>query len=337
MDLIVKILILAGDCRRPRRERIMGQGLLCVGLTTLDVLVRPIDALPEAETTTLVEQIALAPAGTAGGTALVAARLGVRTALASAVGDDAAGGLVRTVLGEHGVELSLLARLRGVPTSTTILAIDSAGRRPNFHALGASHRAETTDAWRTAAQTAKFLHYAGIGAPKLDGGAGAELAVLAKAAGAIVTCDLISPGRRALEELKRILPSAHYFMPNAGEARSLSGQSSLAEAAAFFHDLGARTCIFKNGADGSVIIGPEGETRLPAHEIAVVDTTSCGDSYCAGFIAALDQGRTVVEAARFASAVAAQVAQGLGTLGRLEDFDATERFRLATPLRELVQ
>jgi len=312
----------------------MGHGLLCVGLTTLDVLARPIDALPEAETTTLVEQIALAPAGTAGGTALVAAALGVRTALASAVGDDAAGGLVRAVLGERGVDLSLLAWLAGVPTSTTILAIDSNGRRPNFHALGASHRAEVTSAWLAGAEAAKFLHYAGIGGPRLDGGAGAALAARAKAAGAIVTCDLISPGRRALDELKRILPHVDYFMPNAGEARALSGRTSLAEAGAFFHDLGAGTCIFKNGAEGSVIVAREGETRLPAHDIAVVDTTSCGDSYCAGFIAALDRGRSVEQAARFAGATAALVAQGLGTLGVLQDFDATDRFMRETPLRE---
>ena len=313
----------------------MGHGLLCVGLTTLDVLARPIDALPAAETTTLVDRIVLVPAGTAGGTALVAARLGVRTALASATGDDAAGGLVRAVLDQHGVDLALLSRLAGVPTSTTILAIDSHGRRPNFHALGASHRAEVTEAWLAAAGETKFLHYAGVGAPGLDGGAGAELAARAKAAGAVVTCDLISPGRRALEVLKQVLPHVDYFMPNAGEARALSGRSSLAEAGAFFHDLGAGTCVFKNGAEGSVIVAREGETRLPAHDIAVVDTTSCGDSYCAGFIAALDRGRPVVEAARFASAVAALVAQGLGTLGALESFDAADRFMRATPLREL--
>ena len=32
-----------------------------------------------------------------------------------------------------------------VPTSTTILTVASDGRRPNFHALGASHRAEVTE------------------------------------------------------------------------------------------------------------------------------------------------------------------------------------------------
>jgi sugar/nucleoside kinase (ribokinase family) len=313
----------------------MAEGLLCVGLTTLDVTARPIDALPTSESTTLVDQITLAPAGTAGGTALIAARLGVGVSLASATGDDAAGGLVRAVLGEHGVDLRLLARLEGVPTSTTILTIDSHGRRPNFHAIGASHRAAIDAAWLAAADAAKFLHYAGIGAPNLDGGAGAALAARAKAAGAIVTCDLISPGRRALEELKRVLPSVDYFMPNAGEALALSGQASLGDAGRFFRDLGVGACVFKDGAQGSVIVTAEGETRLPAHQITVLDTTSCGDSYCAGFIAALDRGWPLIDAARLASATAALVAQGLGTLGKLDDFEATERFMRSAPLREL--
>jgi sugar/nucleoside kinase (ribokinase family) len=332
MDLAGEMLILARRSGTDA-ETSMGQGLLCVGLTTLDIVARPIDALPTAETTTLIERITLVPAGTACGTALVAARLGVKTALASATGDDAAGGLVRNVLAKQGVDLSLVAELPGVPTSTTILTIDSQGRRPNFHALGASHRAEPTDAWVDRARGARFLHYAGVGGPKLDGGAGASLAAAAKAGGATVTCDLISPGRRTMDELKRLLPHVDYFMPNAGEALSLTGASSLAEAARVFHDLGAGTCIFKDGVRGSVIVTREGETRLPAHDISVVDTTSCGDSYCAGFIAALDRGWPTIEAARLGGATAGLVAQGLGTLGKLEDFAATERFMRQAPLR----
>jgi sugar/nucleoside kinase (ribokinase family) len=64
-----------------------------------------------------------------------------------------------------------------------------------------------------------------------------------------------------------------------------------------------------------------------------VDTTSCGDSYCAGFIAARDKGLPLIEACRFATATAALVAQGLGTLGKLESFEATLAFMRHAPLR----
>ena len=65
-------------------------------------------------------------------------------------------------------------------------------------------------------------------------------------------------------------------------------------------------------------------TTLPAYAITPVDTTSCGDSYCAGFIAALSRGWAPLDAARFGTATAALVAQGLATLGKVESFEATE-------------
>jgi sugar/nucleoside kinase (ribokinase family) len=54
-----------------------------------------------------------------------------------------------------------------------------------------------------------------------------------------------------------------------------------------------------------------------------VDTTSCGDAFCAGFIAALDRGWALLDACRFAGMTAGLVAEAVGTLGALQDFDAT--------------
>jgi len=301
----------------------MRQGLVTIGLTTLDVVARPIDALPESEGTTLVEGIAIAPAGTAGGAAYVAARLGLQVALISAVGDDLAGRMVRLAFDEAGVDTSLLETQAGVPTSTTVLAVDSQGRRPNFHAVGAGGSAGVSEAATRAVQQVKFFHYAGVGGRNLDKGSGADLVRVAKAAGAVVTCDLISPRRSALEELKTILPKLDYFMPSAAEATFLTGLSDLDAAADVFLGLGAKNVIIKNGRKGSLLRLDDGRTTLPAFAITPIDTTSCGDSYCAGFIAALDRGWAPIEAARFATATAALVAQGLATLGKLESFDAT--------------
>jgi len=295
--------------------------LLSIGLTTLDILVRPVDALPPNDTTAIVEQIALFPAGTAGGTALVAAKLGVKTALASTVGADPAGRLVRAELEAAGVDTRLLGESADRPTSITILPINSQGQRPNLHALGAGRYVADTEALRQAATAAAFIHFAAIGGAGLKTPAAAALLKAAKAAGATVTCDLISPRQGVIEDLKLILPYVDVFMPNASEARMLSGREDLAEAGRALCDLGAAACVFTDGADGAVLVSEDGWTRLPAHAITPVDTTSCGDSYCAGVIAGLGRGWPLEQACRLAGAVSARVAQGLGTLGALTGFD----------------
>jgi sugar/nucleoside kinase (ribokinase family) len=300
------------------------QDLICVGLITMDVVGRPITEIPANEGSRLIEQIACAPAGTAGGTACVAARLGVNTALAGAVGDDLTGRLVRFALEEGSVDTQLVQTLAGVPTSTTILPIDNEGRRPTLHAPGAGSIPPLTDALREAVQNTQCLHYGAIGAPTFDGGPGEALLKLARESGALVVCDLIAPGPGARDELARILPHVDWFLPSADEARRITGEDDLAMAAQAFLAMGARNCVIKNGRAGAVMAAGDLTGRLPAFSVKVADTTTCGDSFCAGFIAAHLKGWADLEALRFAAATAAHVAQGLATYGKLESFAATE-------------
>jgi len=300
-------------------------GLLTIGLTTLDVIARPVDALTHTERATMIDGIACAPAGTAGGAAMVAARLGMRVTIVGAVGDDLTGGFVRLGFESVGVDTSLLVAKPGARTSTTLLTVESNGRRSSYHMPGAGTLAAIDGTVTTAARASGFVHYASVGGAATDGGPGAQLLRAAKASGATVTCDLIGPRRSALDELKRLLPNVDYFMPSAAEAAFLSGSDDIAAAAELFRSLGAGACIIKNGRQGSYVsMGSERHT-VPAHAIEPIDTTSCGDSYCAGFIAALARGWLPLEACRFATSTAARVAEGLGTLGRLESFAETEK------------
>ena len=311
--------------------------LLCIGLTTLDIVARPVDRLPAGDAFALLEGIEVVPAGTAGGTALVAAKLGVSVALSGAIGEDRNGRFVRAELEAGGVDTTLLRTIAGATTSTTILPIDSAGRRPILHAFGAALAAGIGPEEIAAARRARFVHWGGVGGPKLDGGPGADLLAQARAAGATVSCDLITPGPGARDEIRRLLPHVDWFLPSAAEAMALSGASSLGEAAIAFRALGARGVVIKNGGEGVHALLPSGEHRVfPAHDIVPVDTTSCGDSFCAGFIAALAAGRAPQDAIDFANATGALVAQGLGTLGRLKDFAATDAARLEMPLKKVV-
>lgn len=305
--------------------------LLAIGLTTLDITLHPVASLPEGEGGQLVETIALSPAGTAGGTAFVARTLGLDVAIASAVGADPQGQLVRSMFEAAGVYTNLLEIDRERPTSTTVLPIRPNGDRPNWHMMGASIFAPVTDAVAAASRRAAAVHWGAVGFPGVAG-QGACLLRDARAGGAFTSCDLIAPTEAAQADLDALLPHVDLFMPSLAEVRALAGTGDPVAGARHFIARGAGGCLIKMGAEGALLVLPDRQVHAAAHRIAPVDTTSCGDSLCAGFLAARQRGMEAQAALRFAVATAAQVALGVGTLGRLQSYDGALTFMNSTPM-----
>ena len=302
----------------------MAFDITCVGLTILDILGKAIEAIPEKGKTELIEKIRITPAGTAAGPAVIAAKLGLKTALIGAIGEDAMGQVLEKMLKEQGVNTSLMQKRSDLPTAATILAVNREGERPNFHAVGATILLEIDAARKACITGSRFVHWGGVGTMlNLDGGTGAEILKEAKADGAVVTSDFISPMPETMDALKLVMPHIDYFMPSIDEAMEVAGTKTAEETARFFMDLGAGACIFKMGAQGSMLAHRNGQVRIPAYAVDAYDTTGCGDAYCAGFIAALSRGEDAESACRFASATAALVATGLGSDAGVIDFDQT--------------
>lgn len=299
--------------------------LLAVGLTTLDITVYPVVSLPDPDTGALVESIVLSPAGTAGGTALVARKLGMATAIASAVGGDPQGDLVRSMFEAAGVDTGLLLTHATLPTSTTVLPIRPDGERPNWHMIGASVFAAVTDEMIAALDRTAAVHWGAVGFPG-TAGRGAEFLREARARGVFTSCDLIAPSAAANADLADLLPHIDLFMPSLAEIRALAGTDDPLEAAQYFMAKGAGACLVKLGPKGALLVLPQQQIHVPAYPIEPVDTTSCGDSLCAGFLAGRSHGLDLEAALRFGVAVAAQVALGVGTLGKLGGYEATLAF-----------
>lgn len=308
--------------------------LLAIGLTTIDITVHPVVSLPEGEAGQIVEKIVLSPAGTAGGTALVAQTLGLRTAIASAVGHDPQGQLIHSMFDAAGVDTSLLDVDPHWPTSTTVLPIRPNGDRPNWHMMGASIFAPLTDAVLAALADTAAVHWACVGFPGVAGQGGDALRA-ARSRGAFTSCDLIAPSEAANNDLDALLPHVDVFMPSLAEVRALGGTDNPADGARAFMARGAGSCLVKMGARGALLVLPDQHIHIPAYAIDPVDTTSCGDSLCAGYIAARTRGLGPEEALRFGVATAAQVSLGVGTLGKLESYDATLQFMRETPVKEM--
>ncbi len=305
----------------------MTHDVAVVGLTILDILGRPVERIPEGGNVEFIEEIRLTVAGTAGGTVVDCAKLGLRSMAVGCLGADEKGDFILDSYRRLGIDASAMQRTEAAPTSATILNVRPNGDRPALHVRGASDhlKVEPHDYDRICA--GRFLHMGGTGLLQMmDGQPTASLLEAAKARGVIVTFDLIAPNAGTLELLKPCLPHVDYFMPSMEEAAFISGLDSPERIAAFFLDLGAKACIFKWGARGSYFATPTGQQRVPAYRVEVSDTTGCGDAYCAGFIAGLAQGWEAERACLLATAASGLVATGLGSDAGIVDLASTIAF-----------
>jgi sugar/nucleoside kinase (ribokinase family) len=288
--------------------------VVTLGVHVVDVLVRPVEQIPEGQGGTLVDQIRITPAGPAGGTAVTLAKLGATVRTAGAIGTDELGQVMLELLERHGVESSLLVRREGVQTSASVLPIRPDGSRPAFHVVGANATYSSADAPWEAIAEADYLH---IGAPEFMGGVqAAKILSFAREHGVVTSADILAPGEQAAAILDWIAPAfaqLDYLLPNEEQVLALSGTSDLVDGCRALLERGVGCVAATRGADGALVVDGDGEACVPAFNIEVVDTTGCGDAFSAGFLLGRSLGRAPRDAAVLGCAAAALVAQGLGS------------------------
>ena len=288
--------------------------IVTLGVHVVDVLVRPVERIPEGQGGALVEQIRITPAGPAGGTAVTLAKLGASVSTAGAIGADELGDVMIDLLGRFGVDASWLVRREGVQTSASVLPIRPDGSRPAFHVIGANATYSSADAPWDEIAGADYLH---LGAPEFMGGEeAAKILSFAREHDVVTSADILAPGEQAAAILDWIAPAFEhldYLLPNEEQVLALSGASDLAEGCRALLDRGVGCVAATCGAEGAVVVDRQRETRVAAFEVDVVDTTGCGDAFSAGFLRGLSLGRGPGDAARLGCAAAALVAEGLGS------------------------
>jgi sugar/nucleoside kinase (ribokinase family) len=307
--------------------------VVSLGIHILDVLGRPVSRIPPRQDVDLIDEIRLTVAGTAAGTSVDLAKLGADVLAMGAIGEDAAGNFIVDTMNRYGIDTSGLRRKSGVQTSASMLAIRPSGERPALHVLGANAELTLEDIDFDTIAASKHLHFGGTYLmPKLDGEPTARILRFAQERGVLVTLDLIAIDRPdLLDVIAPALPYVDYFMPGLDEARMICGLQDRRDVIRFFLDRGARHTVFKMGGEGSSIAwrGGDGEIeeiRIPAFASRVVDSTGCGDAYCAGFIVGLRRGWDLVECGCLGTAAAGLVIGGLGSDAGIVDLQQTIDF-----------
>ncbi|KUM70360.1 carbohydrate kinase family protein [Streptomyces griseorubiginosus] len=306
--------------------------VVTMGVHVLDVLVRPVEEIPEGQGATLVEDIRMTAAGTAAGTALTLAKLGASVRTTGAIGTDPTGDLLIQLLRTAGIDTELLVRRRDTATSASVLPIRPNGDRPSLHLLGANITYGLDDIPWDAVAEASHLH---LGGPELIG---ADIAVRvlahAKDHGVVTSVDLLAPGYLGtFDQIEPLLPYIDFLLPNDDQVVGFSEEEDLVTGARKFLAGGVGLVAVTRGGEGALLVTAEDTETIPAFEVEVVDTTGCGDAFSAGFLRGVSLGRTPREAAVLGSAAAALVAQGLGSDHGEFDLAEADEFAMTSKIR----
>jgi len=297
--------------------------LIVAGDCNPDLIVTGTDLMPAfGQTEKLVAGMSLVIGGSASITAVAAARLGLRVALAAAVGDDPVGQLICSLLAREGVDTSAVVIRRGLPTGMTAVLSQGADRAI-LTAPGAMTTFTAADLPDALLARARHLHVSAYFLLEESLGAGlAELFAAASARGLRTSLDTnYDPaGRWGDQRLRAALAQTDVFLPNEAEALGISGERELGRAAWVLAAAG-RNVVIKLGARGALCVPADQAmpSLVAVPQVRPLDTTGAGDCFNAGVISGLLQGLDLPHATALGCAVgAASTAAPGGTGARVD-------------------
>lgn len=125
---------------------------------------------------------------------------------------------------------------------------------------------------------------------------------------------VLDPGPRLLGKQfeEELLQMGTILEMNQAEARAMGQSEDVRQAARNLQKRTGQPVIITMGKAGTLCCTSDGETTVSAVPVKAIDTIGAGDSHTAGFLAALAQGKTLLEACAEANRVAACVVQHVG-------------------------
>ncbi len=284
--------------------------VVVVGSTNFDLVVKA-ERLPREGETMLVSNLRFFPGGKGANQAVAVARLGARTSLVGAVGNDIIGDFLLQGLVANGIDTTCVRRdpvratgsafIMLFPNGNNCITVDPAA---NFSLTPADiERAkdviERADALSTVLEIPLEVVEAALR--------------LGRKAGKLTVLDAGPPRYCPME----ILTLADVVSPNETELAQLTGEEvrgrvSAREAAEKLISLGVKTVVLKLGSDGSMLVTAKKSKHFPAYKVAPVDPTAAGDAFTAALTVELAAGHDLEHAIRFANCAGALAASKMG-------------------------
>ncbi|MCB8878716.1 carbohydrate kinase [Acidisoma cellulosilytica] len=236
------------------------------------------------------------PGGAPGNAAVGLGKLGRSVCMLSKVGDDAFGRLLTRTIAASGASIDHIIVTKQHRTGVAVVTLDEQGDRDFLF-----YRQDCADANYTPAEVAddvitqaRMLHVNSLvlSAPASASAERHAIAV-AQAAGILISVDpnlrpLLWDSTEAMVAAAReVIAVANVLKVGADELAIITGIADPIEALeSLWHD-GLRVAAITCAAKGAIIVTPADRVTIPGVPVKVVDTTGCGDSFMAAFLAGL--------------------------------------------------
>jgi ribokinase len=258
--------------------------------------------------------------GTGANLARIASSLGVKTALASHVGDDFPTPFMEA-LRNSGVDTTDVVKVRGARTPFIIMVSDKDHNQIGFVDQGAMKLQDKLPLRTHTVDSSKFVHI-GTGRP----GYALKIAKRARAKKKTIAFD---PAQElhyvyTAKTFKSVLDQSDILFVNSAEMEKAKSYLNLKKDAELLSYV--KMIVNTRGGDGSKIMTDDDEiavgTIVPDK---VVDTTGAGDGFRAGFYAGLSRSLPIEECAWIGAATASFVVEGVGGQSILPTWDMAQR------------
>ncbi len=291
--------------------------ITCIGVADWDRMIA-ISDYPAAGGFAAVHEEISAPGGPTTNTAVALSRLGGEVSLATAVGDDERGGLVRQALERAGIDIRWLTVK---PGEITTLATCIVSRNP----------LDRTVFVETGAQLAKGdrLDVAELFAGDVlvldPPDAALRRFLLDLPAHTVPTTRLLGPltylANQRLPDAFDLALRHDAIVSNEPDLLDVTGTWTLSDAtAALQHRMRGsqlRAALVTRGAAGCLVVTETERDNVPAFALDVVDPTGAGDAFAAGVAWGMAQRWDWREVGRFANAVGGLACRTLGAQSSL--------------------
>ena len=287
----------------------MAKKILVIGSSNTDMTIKS-PRLPAPGETILGGIFRMGPGGKGANQAVAASRLGGDVTFICKVGRDMFGENAVKGYQKEGIDTSHTL-YSDQASGTALILVDDSGENCIAVAPGANGDLSPADI-DSVADVIKKADYL-ILQLEIPVESVLKAAKIAHEAGVYVILNP-APACKLPEEIFKYIS---LITPNQTESALMTGidvkdEASRTKAIEAFHKMGVKDVIVTLGSKGSLVCQGNKQTLIEAQKVKAVDATAAGDTFCGAVCVALSEGKSLEDAARFATKASALTVQKMG-------------------------